>query len=100
MKEQSQYDQMPADLFSRLERILFFANRVADEIVCKETEILEKTIPQMFEVMQKVARIACMYVKRQYAAILSAFGSADGRRENDGCISPRTDDRRYRQKVD
>ena len=65
MKEQNQYDQMPADLFSRLERILFFAGKVADEIVCKETEILEKTIPQMFEVMQEVAKITCKYVKRQ-----------------------------------
>ena len=65
MKEQNQYDQIPADLFSRLERILLFADKVADELACKETEILEKTIPQMYEVMQEVAKIACMYVKRQ-----------------------------------
>ena len=50
-----------------------FANKVADELVCKETDILEKTIPQMFEVMQEVAKIACMYVKRQYGVILSAY---------------------------
>ena len=70
---------MPADLFSRLGRILEFAKIVADELVCKETEILEKTIPQMFEVMQDVAKITCMYVKRQYGVIFSAIGGADGR---------------------
>jgi len=40
------------------------ANMVADEIVCEETEILEKIIPRMFEVMHRVARFSCDYVKR------------------------------------
>jgi hypothetical protein len=48
----------------RLQRILLFADKVADEIVGEETEILEKTIPRMFEVMQTVARFSCNYVKR------------------------------------
>lgn len=55
---------MPSDLLDRLKRILFFADKVADEIVSEETEILEKTIPRMFEVMQIVAKISCDYVKR------------------------------------
>ncbi len=37
---------------------------MVDEIVCEETEILEKTIPRMFEVMGKVAKFSCDYVKR------------------------------------
>ena len=55
---------MPLDLLDRLRRILIFADKVADEIVYEETDILEKTIPQMFKVMQKVAKCSCDYVKR------------------------------------
>jgi len=43
---------------------LVFADKVADEIVCEETDILEKIIPRMFEVMKKVAKFSCDYVKR------------------------------------
>ena len=64
MQEQNKYDQMPLDLLDRLKRILFFADKVANDIVGEETEILEKTIPEMFEVMQKVANFSCEYVKR------------------------------------
>ena len=55
---------MPPDLLDRLQRILFFADKVADEIVYEETDILGKTIPRMFEVMNKVAKCSCDYVKR------------------------------------
>ena len=55
---------MPSDLLDRLQRILVFADKVANDIVGEETEILEKTIPEMFEVMQKVANFSCEYVKR------------------------------------
>jgi len=63
LKEQNNYDHMPLDLFNRLQRILFFADKVVDEKVCEETKILEKTIPRMFETMQSVARFTCDYVK-------------------------------------
>ena len=39
------------------------ANKVADEIVCEETDVLEKIIPQMFEVMHRVAKFSCDYVR-------------------------------------
>ena len=55
---------MPSALLDRLQRILPLADKVADEIVCKETEILERIIPRMFEVMQRVAKFSCDYVKR------------------------------------
>ena len=64
MKEQNKYDQMPLAFFDRLQRVLHFADKIANEMVCKETEILEKTIPRMFEVMQMVANFSCDYVKR------------------------------------
>jgi len=55
---------MPSDLLDRLQRILVFADKVVDEIVGKETEILEKIIPRMLQVMQIVAVFSCNYVKR------------------------------------
>ena len=62
------------------------AEKVADEIVCEETEILEKIVPRMFEVMQATVKALCGYVK------LGRFGKqsclddseyADGRREDE-----------------
>ena len=41
-----------------------FADIVAEEIVCKETDLLEKVVPRMFEVMYRVAKMSCDYVKR------------------------------------
>ena len=55
---------MPSRLFDLLQRILPMANKVADEIVCEETELLEEILPRMFRVMQKAATFSCDYVKR------------------------------------
>jgi len=55
---------MPARLLDRLQRISFFANKVADGVAYEETDILEKTIPRMFGVMQRVAEYSCEYVRR------------------------------------
>ena len=40
------------------------ADKVTNEIVYEESEILEEVIPRMFEVMQKVAKFSCNYVRR------------------------------------
>ncbi len=63
MKEQNKYDKIPSGLLDRLKRILPFADRAAKEIVCEETDLLEQIIPRMFEVMLKVAKVSCNYVK-------------------------------------
>ena len=55
---------MPSGLLDRLQRVLPLADKVADEIVSEETEILGKIIPRMFEVMQKIAKFLCEFVKR------------------------------------
>ena len=55
---------MPSGLFDRLQRILPLAKKVADEIVSEETETLKELIPRMFEVMHRVAKLSCDYVKR------------------------------------
>jgi len=55
---------MPFGLFDRVQRILPLAKKVADEIVSEETEILKELIPRMLEVMHRVAKLSCDYVKR------------------------------------
>ena len=64
MKEQNKSDQLPSSLLDQLQRIFPLADKVADEIVCEETDVLEKVMPRMFEVMQKIATFLCGYVKR------------------------------------
>ena len=54
---------MPSTLLDRLQRILPLGKKVADDIVCEETEILGKVTQRMFEVMHKVAVFSCGYVK-------------------------------------
>ena len=61
--EQNKYDQMPLGLCDRLQRILPMAKKVADEVVSEETEILKELIPRMFELMYRVAKLSCEYVK-------------------------------------
>ena len=55
---------MPSGLCDRVQRILPLANKVANEIVSEETEILQELIPRMFEVMHRVAKLSCEHVKR------------------------------------
>jgi len=54
---------MPKSLLDQLKRVSPLAEKVRDEIVSEETEILDEIIPRMFEVMQKVAQFLCEYVK-------------------------------------
>jgi hypothetical protein len=92
---------MPSGLLDRLQRILPFADQVADEIVYEKTDILEKTISRMFEVMYRVAEFSCDYVKNSgWSSHPSAFASADGRSENEGRVDLFGDDRRHGQRVD
>jgi len=64
LKEQNRYDQMPSSLSDQLQRVLPLADKVVDEIVGEETDILDKIIPRIFEVMQMIAKFLCEYVKR------------------------------------
>jgi len=64
LKEQNKYDQMPSSLLDRLKHVSPLAEKVADEIVSEETEILGEIMPRMFKVMQEIAKFLCEYVKR------------------------------------
>ena len=77
---------MPSGLFDRLQRILPLADKVAEDIVYEETEVLEKLMPRMFEVMQAVAKFSCDYVRRGRFGGEICFldlGNANSRRENE-----------------
>jgi len=63
LKEQNKYDRMPSGLCDQVQHILPVVKKVADEIVSDETEILKELIPQMFEVMYRVVKLSCDYVK-------------------------------------
>ena len=64
MNEQSKYDRTLEGLLDQLRHMLPFADIVVDAIICEETDLLEKIIPRMFEVMHGVAKVSCDYVKR------------------------------------
>jgi hypothetical protein len=95
LKEQNKYDQVPSGFLNRLQCIVLLADKVADKIICEETDILEKTIPQMSEVMQRVAKFSCEYIKRgRFGRPLSFLdlANANGRREDGGRVGPPADD--------
>ena len=98
LKEQNKYDEMPSVLLDRLQRILPFGKKVADDIVCEETEILEKVIQRMFEVMRRVAEISFNYVKgsRQFG---SGFTSTDDHSEIGWWACLPREDRRNGQRI-
>jgi hypothetical protein len=95
LKEQNKYDQMPSGLRDRLQRIFPLAAKLEEEIVREETDILEATILRMFEVMQRVAKFSCEYVKRgRFGRPLSFLdlANSNGRREDDEWVGPPADD--------
>ena len=79
LKERNKYDRLPLGLLRRLQRILPMANKVAEEIVCDETDVLEKIIPQMFDVMHRVAKFSCNYVRHGGRSFLWTGTGTDDR---------------------
>jgi hypothetical protein len=73
MKEQNKYDQMPSSLLDQLQRVSPLAEKVADEIVSEETDILDEIMPRIFEVMQGIAKFLCEYVRRGRFSRLPLF---------------------------
>ena len=64
MKEHNNYDQMPSSILDRLQRIFPLADKVASEILSEETDLLCNIMPRMFQVMQRIAKFLCEYLKR------------------------------------
>jgi hypothetical protein len=74
LKEQNKYDDMLFGFFQRLRDILPLANTVVEEIGYEDSKVLEKGITDMVEVMQKVAKFSCEYVKRRRSGRSSSLG--------------------------
>ena len=89
---------MPSGLCDCVQRILPLAKKVADEIVSEEAEILKELIPRMFEVMHRVAKLSCDYVKRGKSRPLG-LTSADDCSENAQWFRVPKDDGGNRQRV-
>ena len=53
--------------FDRLRDILPLADTIVEDIGLEDLKVLEKSLAHMFEVMQKVAKFSCEYVKRSRA---------------------------------
>ena len=64
MKEQNKYDQMPSIILNRMQRIFPLADKVADEIVGEETDLLYTIMPRVFQAMQKIAKFLSEYLQR------------------------------------
>jgi len=73
---------MPSGLCDRVQRILPLTEQVANEIASEETKILKELIPRMFDVMNRVAKLSCDYVKRGRCHPRD-LTYADDRSEND-----------------
>ena len=54
---------MPSGLIDRLQCILSFANKSANEVACEEMKLLEEIMPRTFKVMEMVAKLSCDYVR-------------------------------------
>ena len=63
LKEQNKYDQIPLGLFNQLKRVLSPMDVAKDAVVLENTDVFKEHIPRMFEVMQKVAKYSCDYVR-------------------------------------
>jgi hypothetical protein len=90
---------MPLGLLDRLDRILTFADTVMEEIVMEETDLLDKTIPRMFEVILKTAEVSCDYVRRGRWSP-EALTRANNRSEDGRQVGLPGCDRRNGQRVD
>ncbi len=76
---------MPLGLFDRLQRILPLVDKVTDEIMSRDTEILKEVIPRMSEVMHTTVKISCDYIKRGRFGgqpCFLALANTNDRREN------------------
>src|SRR5258708_36148732 len=98
---------MLVSFFDQLQRILPFADSVAEDIVCEDTEVLEKIILQLFEAMQRVAKFSCSHIKHGRFSKQSFFvldmTNADDCRANGRWIylfDGQGNDRRYGWRVD
>jgi hypothetical protein len=64
LKEQKKYDDMVSALADGIARILPFATLALEEVVCDETELLDRAIRKMCTLIADAANFICAYAKQ------------------------------------
>lgn len=63
LKEQNRYDAMVSELAMRTGRILPFADRLLEDAVCEETELVALAIGKLCDLIVETAGFACKHIK-------------------------------------
>jgi hypothetical protein len=64
LKEQNKYDGMVSDLAEGIGRICGFATLALDDIVCDETELLDRAVRKMCTLIADATNFICDYAKQ------------------------------------
>jgi hypothetical protein len=64
LKEQKKYDGMVSELAEGIGRICKFATLALDDIVCDETELLDRAVRRMCTLIADAASFICAYAKQ------------------------------------
>jgi hypothetical protein len=64
LKEQKKYDSMVSDLAEGIGRICGFATLALDDIVCDETELLDRAVRKMCTLIADATNFICSYAKQ------------------------------------
>jgi hypothetical protein len=73
LKEQKKYDGMVSELAEWISRILPFATLSLEEIVCDETELLDRAVRKMCTLVADMANFICDYAKQNPAGTPNSY---------------------------
>jgi hypothetical protein len=67
LKEQKKRDEAVSDLADSVSQILPFAELVIEDIICEETELLERAVGKLCALIRDTAGFICEYAKQSLA---------------------------------
>ena len=76
MKEQKKQDETVSDLADCIGRILPFSTLILDEIICEETEMLERVVRKMFALITDAASFICDYARQSPTGASLSYANA------------------------
>jgi hypothetical protein len=74
LKEQKKRDEAVSDLADATGRILPFAELVIEDIICEETELLERVVGNLCALISDTASFICEYTKQSLTSTSSLTG--------------------------
>lgn len=60
---------MVSDLGANIERILSFAERVLDDALCDESDLLEPLVKKIYDLIVRAATFICVYTQQSPASM-------------------------------